>query len=81
MEGGDLAFPFEEKDNGEVMAVHEGLSKRDYIAIQAMNGLTSRCEPRDLINSSSSSLFKAEIAKACYEIADAMIEQSQQDQA
>lgn len=56
------AFPFVVDEN----QFNTGLSVRDYIAIQAMNGLISR----RMIDPKNDS-------KLCYEIADAMIKESE----
>jgi len=66
----DYAFATGDRNNGG----QEGLSARDYIAVQAMNGLC--------VNAGRNSLKIEEpetIAKIAYEIADALIKQSQEE--
>ena len=50
----------------------EEKEQRNDIAIVAMNGLLSNCEPMDVISSN----FRLEIVAASYQIADAMILES-----
>jgi len=63
--GGKMVFPIHNTGHGEPF--DEGMSLRDYCAIQAMNGmLASGTLPKSVKDN--------ELASAAYNIADAMME-------
>lgn len=64
MNGDKPAFPVRFRDT-----VYMGLTRRDYIAISAMQGLCIGC---------GDSMSTEEIAARAYSMADAMIEESKQ---
>ena len=67
MEENDSAFPH------ETYKYHDGLTVRDYIAIQAMQGLLAACS--EYYCKTTMPNFKI-VARHSYEIADAMIKES-----
>jgi hypothetical protein len=56
---------------GDTYSGHEGMTLRDYFAAQALPGFLSTCEREP--GGATSSLDASAIARASYELADAML--------